>query len=161
MTDTLSLLQDFYKDKLASVVRHIAGARQIGDYDANNAYQYIVNREETQLQWIGQAIVALGGDVVSSNPTVDRQAVKGQDGAKRIAEEDAKDSQAFVDRWKPRVEAMDNVRHRNMLQVVLGETLEQKRFFEQAVAGNQNLLGVRTPAAGARVGSVLADRWIE
>ena len=48
-----------------------------------------------------------------------------------------------------------------MLRVVLGETLEQKRFFEQARAGRTDLLGRRSEAAGVRVGSVLSTRWIE
>src|SRR5207248_7621078 len=58
-----------------------------------------------------------------------------------VLQEDARDAQAFVDRWGPRVEAMTNARHRGMLRVVLGETLEQKRFFEQALAGRTDLLG--------------------
>jgi hypothetical protein len=161
VTDTLTLLQEFYTDKLAALERHIAAARFIGDYDANNTYQYVINREETQLSWIGQAIVALGGEVAGGTPRPDRQPAKGKDGVPQILQEDVRDAQAFVDRWKTRVEAMDNVRHRGMLRIVLGETLEQKRFFEQALAGDQNLLGIRTPAAGPRVGSVMADRWIE
>ena len=39
MNDQLPLLQDFYKDKLSSLLRHIAGARQVGQYDANNTYK--------------------------------------------------------------------------------------------------------------------------
>ncbi len=161
VTEILSLLQDFYKDKLAALLRHEAGARQIGQYDANNTYQYIINREETQLSWVGQAVVGLGGDVSASNPEPDRQLGRGKDAALTIMEEDARDAQAFVDRWTPRVEVMTNARHRGMLRVVLGETLEQKRFFEQARAGNTNLLGTRSPAVGALVGEVMANRWIE
>jgi hypothetical protein len=48
-----------------------------------------------------------------------------------------------------------------MLRVILGETLEQKRFFEQALAGRTDLLGRRGDEVGARVGSVLPNRWIE
>ncbi len=36
-----------------------------------------------------------------------------------------------------------------MLNVILGETLEQKRFFEQALAGRHDLLGRRTEDVGA------------
>jgi hypothetical protein len=89
---------------------------------------------------------------------------KGAEGtsiAKGIFGEDARDAQAFVDRWKPRVDAMPNARHAKMLRVILGETLEQKRFFEQALAGRTDLLGRRGDAVGVRVGSVMADRWIE
>ena len=161
MTDTVALLKEFYADKLAALERHIAGARFIGDYDANNTYQYVINREETQLSWVGQAIVGLGGEVATATPVASREGGKGADVARRIADEDARDAHAFLERWAPRVEAMDNARQRGMLRIILGETQEQKRFFEQAAAGNQNLLGIRTPAAGPRVGSVLADRWIE
>ena len=56
---------------------------------------------------------------------------------------------------------MRNARHRLMLNVILGETLEQERFFEQALAGRTDLLGRRSDAVGPRVGSVLPTRWIE
>ena len=66
-----------------------------------------------------------------------------------------------MDRWRPRVETMDDARYRGMLRVIIGETLEQKRFFEQALAGRTDLLGRRGDAVGARVGTVLPTRWIE
>jgi hypothetical protein len=156
----LQILQDFHAEKLAALQRHIEGARQIADYDANNAYQYIINREETQLSWVNLAIAALGGTLSDSVGEPPRR-IAAESPAVRIPEEDARDAQAFVDRWEPRVEAMVNARHRQMLRVVLGETLEQKRLFEQARAGNVNLLGIRSAAAGDRVGRVMANRWIE
>ena len=160
MTDLLPLLQEFYRDKLSEVVRHIAGARVVSDYDANNTYQYIINREEMQLSWVAQAIVELSGEVPTafaggqdtSSASEDMPAVIGRD---------ERDAQAFVDRWRPRVEAMANARHRRMLNVILGETLEQKRFFEQALAGRHDLLGRRTDDVGLLVGKVLPTRWIE
>ena len=162
MTDLLPLLQDFYRDKLTAVERHIAGARQVGQYDANNTYQYIIGREETQLSWVGQAITDLGGEVPVASANPDRQVVGKADAAMRaIFEEDARDATTFVERWRPRVEAMANARHRGMLRVILGETLEQERFFEQALAGRMDLLGRRTEDVGVRVGSVLPTRWIE
>ena len=69
MTDLLPLLQEFYRDKLSEVLQHIADARVVTDYDANNTYQYIINREETQLSWVAQAIVELAGEV----PTADME----------------------------------------------------------------------------------------
>ena len=48
------------------LLRHEAGARFVGQYDFNNAYQYIINREEVQLSWLGAAIAELGGHVVDS-----------------------------------------------------------------------------------------------
>jgi hypothetical protein len=67
---------------------------------------------------------------------------------------------AFVDNWRPRVAALSHARHRTMLNVILGETLEHKRFFEQAVAGRADLLGRRAEGAGTG-GGVLPTRWIE
>jgi hypothetical protein len=162
VTDLLPLLQDFYQEKLSAVLRHIAGARLVGQYDANNAYQYIISREETQLSWIGQAVTDLGGEVAVAGDDPGREAVgKGPGPMQAVLEEDARESQAFVDRWRPRVDAMSNARHQGMLRVILGETLEQKRFFEQALAGRMDLLGRRTDDVGARVGTVLPPRWIE
>ncbi len=56
---------------------------------------------------------------------------------------------------------MTNARHRKMLSVVLGETLEQKRFFEQAAAGRTDLLGRRGASLGPSHGEVLPTRWLE
>jgi hypothetical protein len=162
VTDLLPLLQEFYRDKLAALTRHEEGARRVTQYDANNTYQYIINREDTQLSWIGRAILDLGGEVpaASGASTAPTEGGRG-DAGPAIFTRDAEDAQAFVDRWRPRVEAMTNARHRSMLRVVLGEVLEQKRFFEQALAGDKDLLGRRAEHAGARVGSVLPTRWVE
>jgi hypothetical protein len=46
-----------------------------------------------------------------------------------------------------------------MLRLMLGETLEQKRFFDQAVAGREDLLGRRADGAGTK-GAVLPTRWV-
>ena len=161
MTDLLPLLQDFYRDKLTVVLRHIAGARLITQYDANNTYQYIVNREETQLSWVAQAIVGLGGEVPVAGQVEDRVTAAKSKAMSSVLADDAREAQAFVERWQSRVDAMTNARHKGMLRVILGETLEQKRFFEQALAGRTDLLGRRTEDVGALVGSVLPTRWIE
>ena len=58
-------------------------------------------------------------------------------------------------------DAMVNARHAKMLRVILGEVLEQRRFFDQALAGRKDMLGTRSPAAGELVGRVLSERWIE
>jgi hypothetical protein len=47
-----------------------------------------------------------------------------------------------------------------MLKVILGETLEHKRFFDQALAGREDLLGRRADGAGTE-GYVLPTRWVE
>jgi hypothetical protein len=160
VSDLLALLTEFYGEKLAMLMRHQAAARSVAQYDANNTYQYIINREETQLSWLTPAIMELGGAPASSAPEPDRPVSRGEAWT-ALAADDARDAQAFVDRWRPRVEAMTHARHRGMLRVILGETLEQRRFFEQAAAGEQELLGRRSEAAGAREGTVLASRWIE
>ena len=159
MTDLLPLLQEFYRDKLAAVLQHIAGARAVSDYDANNTYQYIINREEAQLSWVAQAIVALSGDVPTAGSDSAAGATPGD--MRAVIERDARDAEAFVERWRRPVETMDNARHRKMLEVILGETLEQKRFFQQALAGRHDLLGRRTDDVGPLVGKVLPTRWIE
>jgi hypothetical protein len=164
MTGLLPLLQDFYRDKLGELLRHEAGARRIRQYDVNNTYQYIVNRDEVQLSWVGAAVRELGGTTDESAGEQARTgaaAVSGDAAARATLEEDARSAQAFVDRWRPRVDAMTNARHRGMLRVILGETLEQKRSFEQALAGRTDLLGRRDVEVGPAVGAVLPDRWIE
>ena len=159
MSDVLGLLQEFYREKLAMLLRHQAGARLVGQYDQNNAYQYIINREEAQLSWVEKAIAELGGSVTDqAEPTRDG---KGAEASRIVFEEDARDAQAFVDRWRPRIDEMNNARHAKMLRVILGETLEQKRFFDQALAGRQDLLGRRGEQLGPAYGEVLPSRWIE
>ena len=160
--DLLPLLQEFYRDKLDALLRHQAAAQHVAQYDANNTYQYIINREDTELSWVARAIVDLGGEVPADTAEPERKpAGRGAKAANSLFEEDARDAGAFVERWKPRVESMINARHRGMLRVILGEVLEQKRFFEQALAGRDDLLGRRTDDVGPRVGEVLPTRWIE
>jgi hypothetical protein len=162
VTDLLPLLGEFHRDKLSELLRHQAGARLVGQYDINNTYQYVINREEVQLSWIAAAIVELGAAVSDDVAEPERRASgKGPAVSNAIVEEDARAAQAFVDRWRPRVEAMTNARQRGMLRVVLGETLEQKRFFDQARAGQTDLLGRRSEHVGPRIGGVLPTRWIE
>ena len=163
MTDVLALLVEFHREKLEALGRHQAGARLVGQYDANNTYQYIINREATQLSWLEAAIRDLGGPVTDDAADAGDVAGQGLAGgtAQTIVDEDARTAKAFVERWRPRVEGLTHARHRQMLRVILGEVLEQQRFFEQAGAGRTDLLGIRSEAVGARVGSVMADRWIE
>jgi hypothetical protein len=162
VTDLIPLLGEFHHDKLCELLRHQAGARLVGQYDLNNTYQYIINREETQLSWIATAIVELGAAVADDVAEPERRVSgRGPGVSNLIFEEDARAAQAFVERWRPRVEAMTNARQRAMLQVVLGETLEQKRFFDQARAGQTDLLGRRSEHVGPRIGGVLPTRWIE
>ena len=161
MTDLLPLLQDFYREKLTMTLRHQAAARFVGQYDVNNTYQYIIGREDVQLSWLSKAIQDLGGSLAEQGEPARAGAGGGQDVTRRVLEEDAHDAHAFVERWRPRADAVTNARHRSMLRVILGETLEQKRFFEQALAGRTDLLGRRGEQVGPSHGTVLASRWIE
>ena len=83
-------------------------------------------------------------------------------GRAHVLEEDARDAQAFVDRWRP-ARRRDGQRAAcaRCCGVILGETLEQKRFFEQALAGRTDLLGRRGATLGPSHGEVLPSRWIE
>jgi hypothetical protein len=161
VTDLQPLLQEFYRDKLALLLQHQAGARRIAQYDVNNAYQYIVNRDDTHLSWVGAAIAELGGALPDDGRAPDR-GVAGKDASEAdAAREDALAAEAFVNKWRPRVDAMTNIRQAKMLGVILGEVLEQKRSFEQALAGRTDLLGRRGDQLAPSHGTVLPSRWIE
>ena len=155
--DMLVLLREFYREKSALRARHVAGARLVGDYNFNNAYQYVINREDTQLAWLRDAITDLGGTPEDA-PEPALQA-SGSNTAAIIFGGDSKEAQAFVDRWRDRVEHLTHARNRTMLKLMLGEVLEHKRFFEQALAGRQDLLGRRADGMGTP-GKVLATRWV-
>ena len=160
-TRTLPLIREFYREKLAMMLLHQAHARLVGGYDANNTYQYVVNREDVQLSWLSQALVGLGAAESSPAEPPAGATPTATDPVRVLFEQDAGAARAFVERWQPRVESMTNARHQGMLKVILGETLEQQRFFEQALAGRTDLLGRRGDAAGPVQGRVLAGRWIE
>jgi hypothetical protein len=50
-----------------------------------------------------------------------------------------------------------------MMGVVIGETLEHKRFFEQIADGDLDVLGRRSngPGSPGTDGRVLPERWME
>ncbi len=158
--EALDLLRAFYRDKSAMRQRHAASAALVADYDFNNTYQYVIAREDVQLNWLRDAILDMGGTLDEVPEPEIASAGKGAEAQARLIGEDRDGAQRFVDTWRPRVEAMPNARHRSLLRVILGETLEQKRFFEQAVAGRTDLLGRRADGAGTG-GGVLPVRWIE
>jgi hypothetical protein len=157
-SELLALLQDFHRERAALWLRHIARARHVGNLDFNNTYQYVVNREETHLEWVRAAIGELGG---AAPPAGDEPAVNApaRDRAAEFMAEDARANAEFIEKWQGRVEAVTNARDRGMLRVILGEMREHQRFFEQAAAGRDDLLGRRLDA-GARRGEVIASRWL-
>lgn len=160
------LLTEFAAERVALLERHEAGARAVSHYDFNNTYQYVIAREETHLTWLGDALTELGAPMPKASSTLSVPAV-GKVGKqvapaafKDVCEDDGRTLSAFVGKWRPRVDAMTHARHRTMLKVLLGESLEHQRLFAQAASGFEDLLGKRTTGS-ARVGGVLPVRWME
>ena len=158
MTGLLPLLQEFYREKLAMLLRHQAGAR----LTASTTSTTPINTSSTARTCSFRGWRARSPSSAARPLTFPRWTAARREGcSRRILQEDEADAQAFVDRWAPRIRQMTNARHAKMLRVILGETLEQKRFFEQALAGQTDLLGRRPDHVGPRVGEVLPTRWIE
>jgi hypothetical protein len=158
--DLLVLLRSLYQDKATMRQRHAASARLVIDYNFNNTYQYVINREDVQLSWLRDAISALGGGTVEDVPEPAIHATgKPADAQAAVIREDRDGARAFVDQWRDKVEKVTNARDRSMLRVILGETLEATRFFDQMIAGREDLLGRRDEGAGTP-GQVIATRWV-
>jgi hypothetical protein len=155
-SDLAPLLAECYTDRLALLQRHLASAVHVGDYDVNNAYQYIVAREETHVYWLHRALLDVGAAVPSapSTPAVAKAAIA------ELAAADGRANAAFVDKWAPRVRGVSHARHRKMLEVVIGEVQEHRRLFEQAADGRTDIIGRSLPDADHR-GVVLGTRWVE
>jgi hypothetical protein len=161
-----SLLNAITADRVALIQRHEAGARVVGHYDFNNAYQYVIAREETHLSWLRSALEELGATMPSAAseipvPTPTRPGKNAEAAAySGILADDARHLSDFVERWRPRVATVTHARHQTMLGVVLGESVEHQRLFEQAASGLEDVIGRRT-AGAERVGAVLPTRWQE
>jgi hypothetical protein len=158
--DLRKLLQEFYRDKLSLRNRRAAAARLISSYEINNTYQYIINRDEVQLSWLRGAIQELAGTPEDAPEPAVHAEGKGTDAERALFTEDRDLSRQFVERWRDRVDRVTHARHRGMLRVILGETLEQQRFFDHALAGREDLLGRRPDGVGTG-GGVLPARWME
>jgi hypothetical protein len=165
-TELQQILTEFTAERVALLERHEAGARGVSHYDFNNTYQYVISREETHLSWLEAALKEAGLTLPRAAsalpvPPVPKPGRTADPGFFRaILEDDAQHLGAFVKKWRPRVDRMTHARHRTMLNVILGESLEHERFFSQAAAGLEDLLGRRTGGV-ARQGSVLPTRWLE
>ena len=167
-TELLDFLREFHRDKLTMLRRHEAAARYVSDYDFNNTYQYVIAREEMHVSWVRDAILDASGQTNEAASGLAEDAAepvvqvsgKGEAAQSAVIAQDRDAAQAFADKWRPRVASLSHARHRTMLNVIIGETLEHKRFFEQAVAGRKDLLGSRPEGAGTG-GGVLPTRWIE
>ena len=160
------MLTEFAAERLAILERHEAGARVVSHYDFNNAYQYVINREEAQLGWLQDALAEHGAPLPPPSAALPVPAVpkagKRPDASvfRAVLDDDARLLAACVERWRPRVVALTHARHRLMLDVILGESREHQRIFEQAAAGDEDVLGRRTGGV-PRQGSVLPVRWLE
>jgi hypothetical protein len=159
-TELVDLLRTFYQEKGAMRTRHVAAARHVVDYNFNNTYQYLINREDLQLNWVRDAIAELGGAVPDdpAEPQIQSRG-KAAEAQASIVREDRDAARAFVDRWRDQVERVSNARDKIMLRVILGETLEARRFFDQMVAGREDLLGRRADGMGTP-GAVIPTRWV-
>jgi hypothetical protein len=153
------LIRDFLTERTALLMRHEDVATAIPDYDINNAYQYIIAREQTHLSWLQHALLDLKAPIPADPP---RAAVSGGKGDawKSLAADDARANAQFVEKWRPAVEQVTHARHKGMLKVVLGEMLEHKRLFDQAAAGRRDLIG-SSLAINDHAGHVLHTRWVE
>jgi hypothetical protein len=159
--DLLSLLQAFHRDKLALFRGHESGASRVSGYEFNNTYQYVLAREAAHLEWLRAAIQDLGGTPGEAAAAEGGPAsATGAEAARAAAAEDARRAAGFLSTWRPRVGEVTNARHRKMLELVLGEVAEHQRFFEQAAAGQLDLLG-RRPGGVGTGGGVLSTRWLE
>ena len=159
-------LTEFAAYRVALIQRHEAGARVVSNYDFNNTSQYVISREETHLTWLQDALAEFGAPLPPAAKTLAVPEVE-KSGKKivptsfrNILEDDMTHLGAFVDLWRPRIDAVTHARHRTMLNVVIGESLEHQRFFQQAAAGFEDLLGKRTGGV-PRQGAVLSTRWME
>jgi hypothetical protein len=155
--ELVGLLQDLYRETSELLLSRQARARSVTSYEANNAYQQVLGRQDVHLRWISDAIADCGGAV----PTVgldesQASAAKGTD-VTAIVQSDLRAQQVFIDRWGSRVSSVSNARHRKMLELMLGEMAEHLRVFEQALQGRTDMLGRHTEGKILR-GAVLPTR---
>jgi hypothetical protein len=158
--ELIELLTVFLHERTALLQRHEEVAKQVSDYDVNNTYQYVVAREETHVSWLQQALLDLGAQIPAEPSRQTLTGRKAADAWKELAGEDAKANMDFVAKWRPKVDAITHARHKGMLQVLFGEMLEHKRFFDQGAAGRTDLLGTAL-AINQHSGTVIGTRWVE
>jgi hypothetical protein len=157
--ELVQLIRDFCLERTALLMRHEDVATHVPDYDVNNAYQNIIAREQAHVSWLQHALLNLGAPIPADPPAQAVAAGKG-DAWKGLAADDARANAQFVEKWRPRLEAITHARHKGMLSVILGEMLEHKRLFDQASSGRHDLLG-SSLAINDHPGVVLGTRWVE
>ena len=92
MTTTAALsdlMTEFLRERTALLMRHEDVAGFVTDYDINNAYQYIIAREQTHLSWLQHGLLDLGTPIPGDPPRDTVSAAKGADAWKALAAEDA------------------------------------------------------------------------
>src|SRR5262249_60981712 len=110
-TELIDLLRTFYQEKSAMRSRHVAAARHVVDYNFNNTYQYVINREDLQLNWVREAMTELGGAVPDDPAEPHIQAAgKTADVQTTVVREDRDAAEAFVDRGRATSETVSNAR---------------------------------------------------
>ena len=119
----------------------------------------MIGREEIHVQWLRDALIDLGAEVPANVPVLAVPEGKGVAGERAILEDDQRAGRAFGEKWRAKLGDVRNARHRKLLDVILGEVIEQTRFFELALAGRDDLLGRRMPGASTGDG-VLPVRWM-
>ena len=154
--ELLTLLQDFSRELLDLVQTRQTASRSVKGYDANNAYQQVLGRQDVHLRWLSDAIADLGGTLpVSASPEgVGRSSDQPQ---RSLIESDAARQRALIDSWTPRVGTITNARNRKMLELVLGEMKEHLRALQQAAEGRSDVLGRHADGKVLR-GEVMAAR---
>ena len=152
------LLRDLYLERVSLLMRHEDVAQVITDYDINNAYQYIIAREQTHLSWLQHAMLDVGATLVADPARGSALSAKG-DAWKSFASEDAASNARFVEKWRPKVDAVTHARHKGMLKVILGEMLEHKRLFDQAAQGRRDLIG-KSLDINDHSGNVMGARFV-
>ena len=61
--ELVTLLQDFYRETSELLLSRQARARSVTSYEANNAYQQVLGRQDVHLRWVSDAITDLGGTI--------------------------------------------------------------------------------------------------
>ena len=139
--DLLDSLQDFYRETLSLVQARQVNARSIADYDANNGYQQILGRQDVHLRWLSDAIDTLGGAASSPGQAQENAVTAARSDVSALVAADERNQKAFLEKWKARVPAITNARHRKMLELILGEMEEHLRVLRQAQEGRTDMLG--------------------
>ena len=153
--ELLTFLDEFYRETLELFKARQTNAQSVAGYDANNGFQQVLGRQEVHLRWLADAIAALGGTAADSPDQMSGKASR--ENMKSIIDRDAAAQRGFIEKWTPRIDAVNNARHRKMLELILGEMEEHLRVLQQAAESRSDLLGRHSDGKVLR-GSVMAAR---